>query len=333
MVKKGFSILALSCAPMGATAGAPPMELRSCRVRACEALWFDDDFKKAAALFKAALAQNPDDYETNLDFGMACLTYCRPPDYQEAQSHILAAARVQENVFNQYLLETIAIHTGAPHDPIRIRISDLLRAGRDRDVQVRPPDLKFGGEQYQAMLKSVPAMKLYVPREGWLSTWAAGKFAGVGLRNHVEWKTGSHSLDASTVTVDDDDGFGDMALFMGPDDGDRAGKTGLRQAESYWESFVFEMLNDEHRERTTWIWMRSRAGKMGDLAYGTQNRAFEQQTDLAVNDFYFKRWKPYCEKMGLPTDQALWSPRNVYPEDAVCKVFTGYDRAYLDPKH
>jgi hypothetical protein len=332
MIQRVFLILAFTCGPL--TAADKPMDVRECRVRACQALWMISDFKKAADYFNAGLAQDPNDYETNLDFGMAYLTYCQPPDLIEARKHFEAAAKIEKNVFNQDRLEHIAFTTNdlAAYDKYRISVSDLLRAGKDIDVQVRTPDLEFGRQQYAAMLESVPEMKLYVPKEGWLSKWAAEKFAGVGLRTHVKWKTGRHMLDSPEVTVDDDSWAGDMALFIGLNDKDRIGQSGFRLSESYWESFVFEMLNDQHRERTTWIWMLSRALKMGDLAYGAQNRAYEQQTDLEVNNFYFDHWKPYCDQMGLPTDQALWSPRNVFPEEAVCKVFTGYDKAYLDQK-
>ena len=312
-----------------------PMSVRECRVRACQALWMTSDFKEALKYFSAGLSEDKNDYETNLDLGMAYMTYCQPANYDEAKKHILTAANVEKNVFNQYLLELIAAQTRdyPSYQQYRISVSEMLRAKKDEDVQIRSPDLDFGRNQYLAMLESIPAMRLYVPKEGWLSKWAADKFAGVGLRNHVKWKTGNHMLAAPTVTIDDDTWAGDMALFVGPNDKDRIGKNGLRLAESFWESFVFEMLNNQHRERTTWIWMRSRSAKMGEQAYGTQNRAFEQQTDLAVNDFYFDLWKPYCDEMGLPTDEALWSPRNVYPEEAVYKVFTGYDQAYQDKGH
>jgi tetratricopeptide (TPR) repeat protein len=315
---------------------AAAMDLRQCRVRACQALWMTADFEKASGYFQAALAQDPDDYESNLDYGMAFLTYCQPPDYQSAQKYVSRAAQKEKNAFNQYLLGLIAQHTGDHGAVERARAALtalLVSVGQDQDVQVRPPDLKFGLAQYQAMLESIPAMKLYVPKDGWLSTWAAERLAGVGLRNHVRWTPGKHLLATAAETDDDSTWAGDMSLFLGPDDPARIGQTGLRLAESYWESFVFEMLNDRHRERSTWIWMRSRAGKLSDEAYGAQNRAFEQQTDLETAKFYAEKWKPYCDQMGLPSDPALWSPRNPFPEEAVYKVFQRTDKAYLDSRH
>lgn len=310
------------------------MDVRECRVRGTQALWITGDFNKAVPFFESALAKDPDDYDTNLYFGMAYLTYCQPHDYKMAEKYISRAARKGKNVFNQYLLKLVAEKTGdnTALDQYRISIAELLKDGGDKDVQVRMPDLEFGRQQYVAMLESIPAMKLYVLKEGWLSKWAIEKFAGVGLRNHVQWKTGDHLLNSPDVTTDDNTWAGDMALYLGPDDWDRKNRNGIRLAESYWQSFVFEMLNDQHRERTTWIWMRSRSGKMTDEAYAILNRSFEQQTDIETMKFYFENWKPYCEKMGLPTDEAIWSPRNPYPEEAIYKVYTGYDKAYLDSK-
>ncbi|HXC65037.1 MAG TPA: tetratricopeptide repeat protein [bacterium] len=287
-------------------------------------------FDKAAHYFQAALDQDPNDYEANLDFGMAYLTYCRPPDPKNAERYIARAAQKHPDAFNQYLLELCARQLADPvlGDRCRVALTALMGAGKDQDVQIRAPDLPNGRAQYEAMLASIPVMKLYVPRDGWLSTWAAEKFAGVGLRNHLLWRPAKHLLATAAETDDDADWAGDLCLYLGPDDPDRQGKRGLGLAESYWESFVFEMLNDQHRERSTWIWMRSRAGKLTDEEYGAMNRAFEQQTDLATARFYQEQWKPYCDQMGLPSNPALWCPRNPFPEEAVYKVYSHYDQAY-----
>jgi hypothetical protein len=330
MIRVLVSILLFASPSLRAADKSMGMDARECTVRACRALWFDGDFKAASDYFNAALAQNPNDYEANLDFGMAYLTYARPIDYVAARKRIALAAAKENNVFNQYLLMLIADKTQhwLARDYYRVSLMDLLKERRDKDVQVRAPDMAFGRRQYLDMLASIPVMKLYVPGDGWLSRWATAKFAGVGLRNHVAWNPHSMALKVAAETGDGSDWNDDMALFLGPNDQDRIGKSGYELAESYWESFVFEMLNDQHRERTTWIWMRARSAKMTDVEYGALNRAFEQTTDLETADFYFEQWKPYCDKAGLPTNEALWSPRNPYPEEAVYKVFMGIDATY-----
>jgi len=296
------------------------------KVMATHALWDERDFNKAAACFREALDRSPGDYETNLDFGMAYLTY-GPGDFKEAERLIARAARKGKNVFNQYLLAMAAGLAGdqATADRCSVDYARLLAEGRDRDVRVMAPALAFGRRQYAAMLASRPAMKLYVPRPGWLSHWAAGQFGG-DLRAHVVWDPGAVPLSASAETVDDCDAVGDMKLFIDPV---RSQKADFRRAESYWESFVFEMLNDRKRERVTWIWMRSRAGRLSGIDYAGLTRVYEQQTEIETNKFYFEHWKPYCESMGLPTDPKLWSPRSPFPEAALYNVFMGYDKTYL----
>lgn len=330
MFRALFLFLSFVCLPLTATAGS--REARLSRVNAFQTLWATGDFMEAADYFNAALAQSPDDYETNLDYGLAYLTYCQPPNYKEAKKLVEKAAKIKKDVFNQYILsDIIYLNLGdfAARDKCRVAIQELLRTGRDRDVQETPPDMEFGRQQYKSMLESIPVMKLYVPKQGWLSTWAAEKFAGVGLRNHILWEYGKQEIsNVPAVTGDDVDGAGDMTLFIGPDEADRTGKTGFREAESYWLSFIYEMLNDQHRERTTWIWMRCRSGKMTGLEYAILTRAFEEQTDYAVSQFYFEHWKPYCEKMNLPTDEAMWCPGAVYPEAALYDVFVGADTVY-----
>jgi hypothetical protein len=294
------------------------------------ALWNDHDFEKASGFYKAALANHPDDYENNLNYGMAWMSYAQPPNFKEAEKYILMASKKQKNVFNQYLLGLAA--RGAQDWKLRedcsIEVANLFRAGKDRDVQIDPPDLDFGRRQYLAILDRLPAMKSYVPKEAWLSKWAMESLGGVGLRTKVLWDSSAPPLPTNAETEDEADGWGNMRLFINPVIPNQGS---FQAGECYWHSLIFELLNDQHRERSTWIWMRSRSAKLSDSEYAALNRSFEQQTDLETSRFYFEHWKPYCDSMGLKTDPALWSPANPFPEEAIYKVFTRYDKAYLDP--
>jgi len=303
----------------------PTLSATELRIRATRVLWFKGDFKVADILFQRALALKPVDFATNLFYAMACMTFRQPHDPVMAEKHLEIAQKFETSAFTEFLLGYAAREAG---DTVTARscwkaLPGLIHSGKTADIAVRTPDSDWGRQQYDAMLKSLPEMKLFVRGHAWLEDWAIAKFGGQGFRTRVVWNKREPLLGGPAETEDGVDADDDMGLMIRRrPDADRR-----TRAEIYWSSFVFEMLNDDWRERYVWIWMRARAaGKMDQVP--VQVRSVEQVTGTKVCDFYFEKWKPYCKKLGLESDPGLWSFTAPFPEEAIYRVLNHDDQDY-----
>lgn len=291
-------------------------------------LYVDRDMAAATLHFEAALRKNPGDYEANLFFGMAFMTYSQPVNPKKAAWHFKKAQAWKKTSFNTRLL-ALALEKEKGREaamPLYEESARMALAKEDGDVEITKFDLEFGRRQLLAMLEDRPEMKAYVREGDWLWNWALEKFAGKGLRTQVLWFPSDPDLHTDAMSGDMADWDGRMLLQIR--------KNPLQygaNGNNYWSSFVFEMLNNDWRERNTWIWMRARGLNATADQYGLALRVLEAGTAGEVHEFYFSRWIPHCKKYGLPHEAGPWSineSSSPFLEDWVFNYLGGKDRVY-----
>ena len=302
------------------------------RAQGLQALVAKDNFDDAERLFSKALKDAPDDYACNLYLAMGYLTRSEPRHPELAVRHLKIACKTQETPFNQYLLGLAAWQAGDLElaSACQEKMPMLFSGPGRGDVPFRKVDLTWGSAQYEKMIHKIPEMARYAPSGSWAETWATGKLGGDGLSTRVLFGDQAPLPGSSATTTSDVNAQADLELCMRMD---TAGKPGFSQAESYWKAFVFEMLNDDWRERDYWIRLRAKSYGQSPKELGVQLRAVEQATDMKVARFYVEEWQPYCAKAGLPTDPKIWAPGFPFPEEAAFRVLQGFDTVYSsEPK-
>lgn len=299
------------------------------RVRGMQALLATHDYPAAKQAFLDGLKIDPADYSCNLYLAMASLTVLQPRDPKEAVRLLEAAHAATATAFSSHLMGIAADEAGdtALAERARVRCAEELYRSGSADAAFREPDLAWGKAQVLALLKAFPEMKAHFVPGGWLEGWAQGKFAGEGLGTRILFSDERLPWDTSGVSWSDVNFQADMKIALrhaNPQEGK------FERSEQYWKALIFEMLNDDWRERNYWVLLQALADKDSNKDLALQLRSIEHETDRKMLAFYFEHWKPYCDANKLPSEPGIWASKRPFPETMVRSVLRGKDKTYLD---